>query len=110
MRQHPAQKDDEGRLRSNVPAPPAMVPSKNLLISITFLTVPEAAEIQRVRRRNDDEPAERRGTGGSRETEGTRTNITSSGGPGINGDDDSTFESESESGGTVVDLDSTSRV
>lgn len=80
-----------------VPAPPAIVPKRNLLISMTFLTVPEAIMIANYVSRKY----------ASAQRQGSRTDVTSCCRSRVNSYNDATFESKCEGSGTVLNLDST---
>lgn len=78
-----------------LPAPPAMVPRRNLLISITFLTVPEARKNHQVSVENHTVYSFI-----------LPTDIATGSCSRVNRDNDSSLEAESQCGSTVLDLDS----
>ena len=83
--------------RENAPAPPAIVPSKNALISITFFTVPDAA--------GRTKPGQLPAPSASSTSCRRRTDVAPSRSTRIDSNNDPAFEPERERRGTVVDLD-----
>lgn len=79
------------RRAMHAPAPPAIVPRRYGLISMTFLTVPEARWCISVWQRSICR---------------SRTDVASSSSPRVHSDDNASLETEGERGGSMRNLDS----